>query len=278
MAKNNFKIGFVGVGNMASAIIQGITKVGCVDYSDLWLYDVVDDKLDAFCKKGALKACAAAELTQKCEIVFLCVKPQNFTEVLTEIKGAYNESKRTVFVSIAAGIETSTVSNAIGTNIPVVRALPNTPMLIGEGVSAICRNAFVSDEEYDVICSFFRYAGDIIKIDESEMNRIISVTSSSPAYVFKFIKAICDGATAQGLDGDTLKNTVCNMVVGAAHMLMNSDKSPEELISMVCSKGGTTERAVAELDNYKFSEGIISAMQKCTERADELSNINTSEQ
>ena len=275
MAKNNFKIGFVGVGNMASAIIQGITKAGCIDYGDLYLYDIVDYNLNAFCKKGAFKACSIVELTKKCDFIFLCVKPQNFTEILPEIKKAYNEDKRTVFVSIAAGIETSTVSNGIGINVPVIRALPNTPMLIGRGVSAICRNEFVSDEEYAVACSFFSTAGDVITINELEMNRIISVTSSSPAYVFKFIKAICDGAEEQGLDGDALKDTVCNMVIGAAKMMLQREKSPEELISMVCSKGGTTEKAVDTLNSYNFSEGIVCAMKKCTERADELSNINS---
>jgi pyrroline-5-carboxylate reductase len=105
------------------------------------------------------------------------------------------------------------------------------------------------------------------------MNSVISVTSSAPAYVFKFIKAICDGADSQGLDSATLVKSVCNMVVGSALMLSQSDKTPEELVAMVCSKGGTTEKAVAELDRYNFEEAVISAMQKCTERADELSAL-----
>ena len=113
-----------------------------------------------------------------------------------------------------------------------------------------------------------------MSIDESQMNPIISVTSSSPAYVFKFIKAVCDGARAQGLDDESIKQSVCSMVAGAAMMLAQSDRSPEELVSMVCSKGGTTERAVAELDRYSFEEAIVSAMKKCTERADELSGIS----
>ena len=107
-------------------------------------------------------------------------------------------------------------------------------------------------------------------IDESEMNRMIGVTSSSPAYVFKFIEAICQGALEQGLVSDNMLSTVCDMIIGSALMMKNSDRSPAELISSVASKGGTTERAISKLDEYKFSEGIISAMKACTERADEL--------
>jgi len=275
MVSRNIKIGFIGVGNMASAIIKGICEVGGISYGNLYLYDIITDKLDAFAKNGANKVFRIAELPENCDFIVLSVKPQNFPEILSELAASKRNDKRIVYVSIAAGIESSTVSDALGGNVPVVRALPNTPMLIGQGVSAICKNAFVNDTEYELACSFFKSAGDVIKIDESEMNRIISVTSSSPAYVFKFIKAICDGAHEQGLDGDALKAAVCNMVVGAASMLMQSEHSPDELISMVCSKGGTTERAVAELDEYKFSEGIISAMKKCTARADELSRLKS---
>ena len=145
-------------------------------------------------------------------------------------------------------------------------------MLIGKGVSAICKNSLVSDNEFSFVSSAFESAGEIIVIDESEMNRIICVTSSSPAYVFMFIKAICDGAEKQGLklDAENIKKAVCGVLVGAAEMLARSELSADELISMVCSKGGTTERAVAELERLGFSEAINSAMLKCTERADEL--------
>jgi pyrroline-5-carboxylate reductase len=107
-------------------------------------------------------------------------------------------------------------------------------------------------------------------INESEMNRIIGVTSSSPAYVYKFIAAICEGAKAQGLNNDNLLETVCDMVIGAAYMLKESEFSANELISRVASKGGTTERAIATLDERDFDKAIIDAMIACTNRADEL--------
>ncbi len=270
-----YRIGFIGVGNMASAMIGGMTSVGGVRWEDLRLFDIMSDKTSAFANNGALVCGSIKELYDSSDCVVLSVKPQNFPEILSELSKATLDGRRVLFITIAAGITSDTVSDSLGGGVPVVRALPNTPMLIGKGVSALCKNESVTDEEFELACGFFSASGEVIKIDESDMNRIICVTSSAPAYVFKFIKAICDGAAAQGLDANALKSSVCAMISGAAEMLSKSELSPEQLISMVCSKGGTTERAVAELDRYSFEDGIISAMQKCTDRADELSGINT---
>lgn len=270
--KNSRKIGFIGVGNMASAIIRGITSVGGYPHDKIYLYDVETAKTAEFVSAGARAVNSICELCEMSDCVVLAVKPQNFPQVLAELAPCIKD-RNVLFISIAAGITTAAVSNALG-GVGVVRALPNTPMLIGKGVTAICGNSAVSDEDMSFARAIFATAGDVVSIYESQMNPIISVTSSSPAYVFKFIKAICDGARAQGLDDESIKQSVCSMVSGAAAMLAQSDLSPEELVSMVCSKGGTTERAVAELDRYGFEEAIASAMQKCTERANELSNIS----
>jgi pyrroline-5-carboxylate reductase len=269
-------IGFIGVGNMASAIIGGITSVGNYPWKNIGLYDLLTDKTNRFHEKGATVFSTIKELYDNSDCVVLSVKPQNFPEILKEIDEAQKANqKHTLYITIAAGISTESICQTLG-NVPIVRALPNTPMLIGKGVSAICKNEYVSDEEFGFACNVFENAGKVLIIDESEMNRIISVTSSSPAYVFKFIKAICDGASVQGLalDPDSVKKAVCGVLAGAAEMLAESDLSADELISMVCSKGGTTERAVAELDRLDFSNSVIAAMLKCTERADELGNQN----
>ncbi len=267
--ENTKKIGFIGVGNMASAIIRGITAAG-YPASNIYLYDIFSPKTEELAQGGANVLASESEIYQMCDCIVLAVKPQSYPEVLTALADSDIEAK--LVISIAAGITTDTVSSALG-GAPVVRALPNTPILVGQGVTAMCRNTAVSDPDFEFAKNVFAAAGSVTVIDESEMNRIICVTSSSPAYVFKFIKAILDGAEAQGLDKAALLSSVCTMVEGSARLLASSDKTPEELIAMVCSKGGTTERAVAELDNFKFSEGIVSAMQKCTDRADELSAI-----
>jgi len=268
MLKNK-KIGFIGVGNMANAMINGIigSKNG-VNISNLYLYDIYTEKLNVLASKGANVLTSVCDAMDKCDYIVLSVKPQNFPEVLSELKKGKNIGEK-LFISIGAGISTSYISDALG-NVPVVRALPNTPMLIGLGVSAICKNNMVDNEDFDNVCSIFKASGNILKIDEGQMNEIIGVTSSSPAYVFKMIGAICDGAIAQGFAYKDVFGTVCDMIIGSATLAKESGKTPAELIAVVASKGGTTERAISELDNYKFDEAIASAMKKCTDRAYEL--------
>ena len=265
----NRKIAFIGVGNMASAIINGITREGYIPYTDLVLYDVFADKCCAYTEKGAVLAQSEAHAATLADCIVLAVKPQTFPELLPRlalVEGIQNK----LIVTIAAGITVETVSTALH-GAPVVRVLPNTPMLIGMGVSVICRSEVVSPEDFAFVASLFEASGRVVYIDESEMNRMISVTSSSPAYVFGFIKAICDGATAQGLEGDDILPAVCDMVIGAATLLKQGGLTPDEQISMVTSKGGTTERAMAELSASDMYGMIERAMKACTNRANELS-------
>ena len=130
---------------------------------------------------------------------------------------------------------------------------------------------YVDQKDFSDVCSIFESAGSIVLIDECEMNRMIGVTSSSPAYVFRFIQAMYDGAVAQGLDGShELLAAICDTVIGSATMLKQSSDTPAELISKVCSKGGTTEQAMLRLEAGGMSQIVADAMQACTARAEEL--------
>lgn len=271
------KIAFIGVGNMASAIISGITSKNnpcATSMSDIVLYDKFSEKTVQYQNMGATVALSERDAVEMADCVFLCVKPQNFSEVLPCFNGIDGISNK-LFVTIAAGIPMKTVEDATG-GAAVVRALPNTPIFIGKGVCAICRTQKVSDSDLDFICNIFSASGSVIQIDEDQMNRIIGVTSSSPAYVFLFVKSILEGARAQGLVGDggideqTLIGGICDMIIGSAELMKVGGVSPDEQIKRVASKGGTTEQALLELERYSFTDGIISAMKKCTARADEL--------
>lgn len=279
----NRKIGFIGVGNMATATLMGITSGnnGTTPWSDIVLYNRHKEKILKYASMGAYIADSLVEAVDMSDVVFLCVKPQNFPEILPLLTDCKNVSSK-IFVSVAAGISMKTVSDA-AMGAPVVRAMPNTPMLIGKGVIAICRNESVSDDDFAFVRGIFEKSGTVIVIDENEMNRIISVTGSSPAYVFLLIKAMYDGAAEQGLllneDGRGLSekeliDSICDTIIGSAELMKSGTKTPEEQITTVASKGGTTERAIAELEAYRFSEGVVSAMRKCTERADELGAKN----
>lgn len=259
----------IGVGNMANAIIAGILGSDSIDINRIFLFDKNPEQYDRAPKSDKCVAVnSIVEAVESADCVLLSVKPQNYDQAIEDIKKASDFSKK-LYISIAAGITSETVSNALG-GACVIRVLPNLPMTVGMGVSVICENQKATDSDFELVCSIFKASGSIVVIDESEMNRIIGVTSSSPAYVFKFINAVYEGALAQGLAGDDLIDTICDVFIGSAMLLKKSGESPQALISRVASKGGTTERALAKLDEGNVNSTIIEAMIACTARADEL--------
>ena len=263
------KIAFIGVGNMAGAIIGGMLRSGAVDHPHLVLSDCFPEKCAAYAAEGAIVAATPAEAAAQADCVVLSVKPQNFADLLPDL-AAVTGIQSKLIITIAAGIASETVKTALG-GAPVVRVLPNTPMLVGMGVSVICRADDVSAEDFDFVCKAFEASGSVVIIDESDMNRIISVTSSSPAYVFAFIDAIRAGAVAQGLDGDAMLGSICDVVIGAATLLKSGNLTPTEQIARVTSKGGTTERAMNVLREQGLAPMIEDAMKACTARAEEMS-------
>ena len=265
------KLAVIGVGNMANAVIRGAISSDC-GLSEVILYDVNSDQTTSLHSEYSDKIFVAdsiCDAVNMADSVLISVKPQNYPEVLDEISKVSGYTDK-LYISIGAGISTESVKNALNTSILVVRVLPNLPMLIGMGVSVICRNHEVNSEDFDFVKKLFASAGGVLEIEEEEMNRIIGVTSSSPAYVFKFIDAIYQGAVEQGLSEAGLLEAICDMVIGSATMVKCSNDTPSALASRVASKGGTTEKALETLNKYNFSDAICYAMKACTARADEL--------
>ncbi len=258
---------FIGVGNMASAIMGGMLRSGAIDHAHLMLADKFPEKCAAYIQNGATFA-SVKDAAAKADCVVLSVKPQNFGEILPELAEVPDIDKKLI-ITIAAGISSETVRVALH-GAPVVRVLPNTPMLIGMGVSVVCRAPEVSAADFDFVCTVFEASGRVHIIDEDEMNRIISVTSSSPAYVFAFIGAILEGARAQGLSEDGLRDAICDMVIGSAALLKSGNMTSEEQIAVVTSKGGTTECAMAVFRERDMAGMVLDAMKACTARAEEM--------
>jgi len=263
----NKKLAFLGVGNMASAIINGINA------ENVCLYDKLTEKCDAFASRGYITAKNASEAVRYADYVFVAVKPQNIPELFAELKESGTDVSGKVFISIVAGLPISAFRDGLGCDAAVVRTMPNTPMMIGKGVTALTRNELVSDEDFTAACDMFRTVSEIIVLPEEKMNAIISVTSSAPAYVYLFIEAIRASAVSQGIDDPELLGLICSMVTGSAEMVRQSDKTPAELIRMVTSPGGTTERAMKVFEECGFTDMVNKAMLACTARAEELANI-----
>ena len=272
MRSEKIRYAFIGVGNMAGAIIGGITAAhdSAVCENMITLFDKNEAQYEKYAGRDFNYASSAKEAVAGADIVVLAVKPQNYGELLGEIHSSGISLDGKVFVSLAAGIDTGTIASVLGDKAHIVRTMPNTPLLIGYGLTALCRNANVTDEEFEEVMVMFSSRGETILLDESDMNGIISVTSSSPAYFYSFIKAMRDGASAQGMDGEALVDAICSVAIGSAMMVKTSGKSLEELIKMVTSYKGTTECALKVFERDDLSSTVCDAMKACTMRAEEL--------
>ena len=194
----NTVLGFIGAGNMATAIINGIVSTETMRPSQIAVFDVNEEKCVYFKQIGVQVASSASELARDCSIIVLAVKPQNFEEVLTGIKEQVTEEK--LMVSIAAGISTDYIRTTLGCQCPFIRTMPNTPLLLSQGATAMCRSQGVTDEMFETVEEFFSSCGTVSELEESQMNAVISVNGSSPAYFYLFAKAMLDNAEKQGIE------------------------------------------------------------------------------
>ncbi len=226
--------------------------------------------------RGFRIASSPADAAEISDFIVLSVKPQNYFDVLGNIKESGISLAGKVFISLGAGITSDSVCRCLGADAAVVRTMPNTPMLIGYGVTALCPNKFVSNEDFSKVEAIFASRGATMRLPEEMMNPVISVTSSSPAYIYLMIDAMLSGAKAEGADDPKMLEMICRTVIGSAEMVLKSGKTPEELIRMVKSPKGTTEQALNALSEHGFSEAVADAMHRCTLRAEELSAEFTS--
>lgn len=262
------KIGFIGAGNMATAIINGLITNKAALPENLNVFDLDKEKRAIMAQKGINTPQSSKDVVTQSDIIVLAVKPQNYSEILQEIKPCVNESK--IIVSIAAGISISYVRNELGVDCPMVRVMPNTPLLLGKGATALCPSENISNEDFETVKKMFSLSGAVEILTEDHMNEIISVNGSSPAYIYLFAKVMADYAKSCDIDYDKAMNLICATLVGSAEMLKNSGDNVETLIEKVSSKGGTTIAALNKLREYKFEEAVTEAMKACTNRAEEL--------
>lgn len=262
------KIGFIGYGNMAKAIAGGILKKGMVPAAEICAYDHHEKGSSAAQAAGLTLLGSAPEVVQQSAYVFLCVKPQGFAEVLQEIQpftGPHN-----VFLSIAAGITTGTIARQLGYDAPVVRAMPNTPLLLGCGTTALTKNNAVKEIDFTFIKNVFQSVGTVYDLPEDKFNEVINVNGSTPAYVYLFAKTVAEYAENSGIPFNLALNMFCDTMKGSAEMLQHAGKTPDELITMVSSKGGTTVAALNAFAETGFADSLRAGMKACVERAYEM--------
>ncbi len=265
------KISFLGAGNMASAIAGGILSSGFATADDIILFDKNEIQYEKFDKK-CVKASSLSNAVDLSNYVFLSVKPQNIKDVLEEIKSCGNLENK-VFISICAGITIASIEKTLG-KVKIARAMPNTPLLIGQGTTGICKNELLSTEEFNIVKNFFSSSGFAVAVEETDIDNVTALTGSAPAYVYLFVKAAVDASKKLGFNNDDSVKMFCNTLIGSANMILESEKDIEELIKMVTSPNGTTEKALNSFDENNFCETIYKAMKACKDRAEELSKLN----
>ncbi len=260
------KLGFIGVGNMGAAILKGIE--GKLGNTAVFAYDKDAEKLKNLRLYGATAAGSANEIAEKCDYVLLAVKPQQLGEILEGIKG--NVKPNTVYISICAGISAEFIKKRIGKNAKVVLVMPNTPMLLGVGASAMSHDSLVSEEEFAYTRKVIGSCGITEVVPPEKMKEIIAVNGSSPAFIYMFAKGFIDYAASVGIDKGAALRLFSQTLVGSAKMLVDSGKSVDELIKQVSSPGGTTLAGLNKLYEGDVIGDVKRACEACTKRAYEL--------
>jgi len=263
-------IGFIGAGNMGSAIIRGAVKSGMVKPESISIYDPDSTKTAALKKEtGIGVAQNSLEVAAQSDIIILAVKPNMVKSVLETIKSGFDVSK--VLVTVAVGIPIKFYKDILGNDRKIIRTMPNTPALVGEGMTLMSYDANVTEAEANTVKGLLECVGKVDRLDEKLMSEVTALTGSSPAYVYMFIEAMADAAVLSGIPRGTAYKLAAQAVLGSAKMVLETGKHPGELKDEVCSPGGTTIEAVSALEKNKFRYAVIEAMNECTRKAREIS-------
>lgn len=262
-------IGFIGLGNMASAMIDGMLQKDMVTPGEI----IGSCRTEETAKKiadrfGIETTTDNSTVAQAADILILAVKPQFFPEVIAQIKDEVNADA--LIISIAAGKTMDYIETQFGRPLKLVRCMPNVPALVGEGITSVSRNERVSDEEMKQAMDLLSSMGKASEIPERLIDAVVGVSGSSPAYVFLFIEAMADGAVAAGMPRSQAYEFAAQAVLGSAKMVLETGKHPGELKDMVCSPGGTTIQAVKVLEEKGFRAAVMDAMEACIEKSKNL--------
>ncbi len=263
------RIGFIGCGNMATAMIKGILdsqKVKTEDVIASAKSEKTREKIKA--ELGINAAQNNKEVVEFSDILFLAVKPQYYEEVIQEIKDDLRENQ--MIVSIAPGKTLAWLAERLGEDKKIIRTMPNTPAMVKEGMMGMCRNNLVTENEMQQVKDICESFGKAEVVPESLIDVVVGVSGSSPAYVFMFIEAMADAAVADGMPRTQAYKFAAQAVLGSAKMVLETGKHPGELKDMVCSPGGTTIEAVRVLEEKGMRSAVIEASRACVKKARDM--------
>lgn len=257
------KYGFIGCGNMGSALACAISETT----KDILLADFDGEKAVTLANKLNLTSVDNERIANECDRIFLGVKPQMMADMLGGIKEILGR-KKPILISMAAGLTTDKIKELAG-DLPVIRIMPNTPVGVGKGTVLYCANG-VSEKTLEDFVSDMYYCGRLYRIDENLMDAGCSVSGCGPAFMYTFVEAIAKGGEQCGLSKSQAIEFAAATMAGAAEMLLTSNKTPEELTDAVCSKGGSTIEGVNVLKNSEFEKIVCDCIKAAYKRNKEL--------
>ncbi len=264
------KTGFIGVGNMGGAILRSFAASEHIDSSSLYIFSRTKSKTEAIAQELGVTTCgSAAELAELCDIIIIGVKPDTVALIAEQIAPVYTPDK--IIISMAAGISIRAIEDMIGRSAKIVRIMPNTPVMVGEGMTAIFTNSNITDEDKQTVYDMFCKTGRAEFADEDLIHCIIGVSGSSPAYTYMYIDALAEAAQAKGMERKQAVEFAAQSVLGAAKMVLETGQSPQKLRDDVCSPGGTTIEAVKALQQNGFAKKLAEGFNACVRKSEDMS-------
>ncbi len=265
-----YAVGFIGSGNMANALVQGLIGARLYRAVEIVASDVDARKRSSLKRKlGIAVTGDNAALVRDAQVIVLAVKPQIMDRVLADIREAVTPAK--VFVSIAAGVSTAQIEDGLGGNARVVRVMPNTPALLGRAMSVVVRGSAAKPADEKLTLRLLGAVGRARAVrDESLIDAVTGLSGSGPAYVYRFAEALIEGGVNAGLDRAMASELALQTIAGAAAMLLEAGDTPANLRKAVTSPGGTTQAGLEEMARRGFTNTVVRTVERATERSREL--------
>ena len=257
------KLGFIGTGNMAGAIMGGIIKKQIFRPEEIIGADISEAGRETTKETYGIEVTGDNRKAADSEVLILSVKPQYYAEAIAEIKDCVRDDQ--MIITIAPGKTLAWLEEQFGKPVKIVRTMPNTPALVGEGMTAACVNQYVTEEEKAYALKILSSFGKVELVPEHLIDAVVAVSGSAPAYVFMFIEAMADAAVAEGMPRAQAYEFAAQAVYGSAKMVLETGKHPGELKDMVCSPAGTTIEAVRVLEEKGLRSAVIEAMRACAD-------------
>ncbi|MFB7638593.1 pyrroline-5-carboxylate reductase [Peribacillus butanolivorans] len=266
------KIAFIGAGSMAEAIISGLVTQQVIDSENIFVTNKSnDERFDYLTKQyGVTVTRSLQQLLQDANLVVLAVKPKDILETMQSIKEYIHEEM--LFISVVAGVHTTSLEGIADKQVSIVRAMPNTSATVGRSATALAANSHTDEVQLQTAITLFETVGSVSIVEETQLDAVTGLSGSGPAYIYYLVEALEKSAESIGLDSETAKQLILQTLIGAAEMLQKSPKTPAVLRKEVTSPGGTTEAGLKALQAHQVQEAFIACVEEATEQSKRMGN------